>query len=270
MHFYADYHMHTNFSSDSHAAMEDMIEKAISFGLKEIAITDHLDCQYPDKEFPFLLDYHAYSEKIAQMQKKYAEKIIIRKGVEFGLQAHVKKETDTFYENGTFDFVIGSTHCVKGLELHGNSFYEGKTQHDAYLEYFEDLYHNIQIYDCFDVYGHIDYVNRYGNYDNRNLNYMEFQEIIDEILKLLIQKGKGIEINTSGIKYGLGYVHPKIEILKRYKQLGGEIITVGSDAHAPDRVCANFKEAYELLHAVGVKAITVFEKQQPRFISISK
>lgn len=268
MKFYADYHMHTNFSSDSDANIEDMIETAISLGLKEIAITDHLDYQYPDPEFPFLLDYDAYSQKIAQMQEKYSEKIIIRKGIEFGLQAHVKKETDAFYQNGTFDFVIGSTHCVKGLELYGNSFYQGKTQHDAYLEYFEDLYNNVKIYNSFDVYGHIDYVNRYGDYNNRNLNYTEFQEIIDEILKLLIQKGKGIEINTSGIKYGLGYVHPKIEILKRYKQLGGEIITVGSDAHAPNRIAANFKEAYELLHSVGFQAITVFEKQQPRFIDI--
>ena len=157
---YSDYHMHTNFSSDSDTTMEDMIRQAISLGLKEIAITDHLDYQYPDPEFPFLLDYDAYTKKIQQMREKYDSKIIIRKGAEFGLQAHVKKETDDFYANGSFDFVIGSTHCVKGLELYGNSFYQGKTQHDAYLEYFEDLYNNEKIYDCFKVYGHMEYVNR--------------------------------------------------------------------------------------------------------------
>ncbi len=265
---YSDYHMHTNFSSDSDTAMEDMIEKAILLGLKEIAITDHLDYQYPDPEFPFLLDYDAYTKKIQQMQQKYSDKIIIRKGVEFGLQCHVKKETDDFYNNGIFDFVIGSTHCVKGLELYGNSFYEGKTQHNAYLEYFEDLYNNVKIYDCFNVYGHIDYVNRYGNYDNRNLNYNEFREIIDEILKLLIRKDKGIELNTSGIKYGLGYIHPKIEILKRYRELGGEIVTIGSDAHSPEYIASHFKDAYKLLQNAGFKAFTLFEKQQPYFVDI--
>lgn len=267
---YSDYHMHTNFSSDSDALMEDMIEKAISLGLKEIAITDHLDYDYPDPEFPFLLDYDGYTAKVAQMQEKYDGKIVIRKGVEFGLQAHVKKQTDDFYNNGTFDFVIGSTHCVKGLELYGNSFYEGKTQHDAYLEYFEDLYNNVKIYDSFNVYGHIDYVNRYGDYDNRNLNYSEFAEIIDEILKLLIRKDKGIELNTSGIKYGLGYIHPKFEIIKRYKELGGEIVTIGSDAHSPEYVASHFKQAYELLRNAGFKAFTTFQKQQPYFIDIPK
>ena len=267
---YSDYHMHTNYSSDSDATVESMIEKAISLGLKEIAITDHLDYQYPDPEFPFLLDYDAYTAKINDMKQKYDGKIIIRKGVEFGLQAHIKKETDDFYKNGTFDFVIGSTHCVKGLELYGNYFYNGKTQHNAYLEYFEDLYNNVKIYDCFNVYGHMDYVNRYGNYDNRNLNYIEFREIIDEILKLLIKKDKGIELNTSGIKYGLGYIHPKIEIIKRYKELGGEIITIGSDAHSPEYVASHIKDAYEILRNVGLKAFTIFEKQQPYFIDIPK
>ena len=265
---YSDYHMHTNYSSDSDATMESMIEKAISLGLKEIAITDHLDYQYPDPEFPFLLDYDAYTAKINDMKQKYDGKIIIRKGVEFGLQSHVKKETDDFYKNGIFDFVIGSTHCVKGLELYGNYFYNGKTQHNAYLEYFEDLYNNVKIYDCFNVYGHMDYVNRYGDYDNRNLNVSEFMEIIDEILKLLIKKDKGIELNTSGIKYGLGYIHPKIEIIKRYKELGGEIVTIGSDAHSPEYVASHIKDAYTLLRHAGFKAFTVFEKQQPRFIDI--
>ena len=114
----------------------------------------------------------------------------------------------------------------------------------------------------------MDYVNRYGDYDNRNLNVSEFREIIDEILKLLIKKDKGIELNTSGIKYGLGYIHPKIEIIKRYKELGGEIVTIGSDAHSPEYVASHIKDAYTLLRHAGFKAFTVFEKQQPHFIDI--
>ena len=122
--FYADYHIHTDFSSDSDTKMQDMIEKAIHLGLKEIAITDHFDCCYPDPKFPFLFDYKNYAETIYAFQEKYKGKIVIRLGVEFGLQGHVKEETEAFYHQNSFDFVIGSTHCIKGTELYHDYFYQ--------------------------------------------------------------------------------------------------------------------------------------------------
>ena len=200
--------------------------------------------------------------------KNTKKKIIIRLGVEFGLQGHVIEETNEFYKQNDFDFVIGSTLCVKGVELYGNTFYRGKTQHDAYLEYFLDLLNNIKEYDLFNVYGHMDYVNRYGDYDNRTLNHSEFKEVLDDILKTLIQKGQGLEINTSGFKYGLGHAHPKFEILKRYRELGGDIVTVGSDAHSPEFIASHFQDAYDMLKDAGFKAITTFEKQQPKWVDI--
>lgn len=265
---YADYHTHTNFSSDSDTEMEQMIQQAIRLGLKELAITDHIDFDYPDPEFPFLFDYPEYANKIKQYQEMYEKQIKLRIGVEFGLQAQVKEKVNAFYQAHFFDFVIGSTHCINGLELYHNYFYEGKNKEEAYQEYFEDLLQNVQTFDCFQVYGHLDYVNRYGSYDNRELSYPRYQEIIDEILKTLVLKGKGIEINTSGFKYGLGYAHPKLEILKRYHELGGEIITLGSDAHSPEWIGSHFEDAYALLKEAGFHAITVFEKQKPRWIDI--
>lgn len=266
--FLADYHTHTSFSSDSKASMTNMIEKAIQLGLKEIAITDHIDFDYPDPEYPFLFDYKDYYEAIKNCQEKYEKKIHIAIGIEFGLQEIVKEQTQAFYNAHNFDFCIGSTHCINGLELYHNYFYEGKTQKKAYQQYFEDLLNNVKVFDCFQVYGHMDYVNRYGDYNNKNLNYNDFKDIIDEILKLIIKKEKGIEINTSGFRYGLGYAHPKLEILKRYKQLGGEIITIGSDAHTPNDITSHFKEAYELLQAAGFQAITVFRNQKPHWIDL--
>lgn len=267
--FFADYHLHTCFSSDSKAAVLDMIEQSIHLGLKEIAITDHIDYNYPDPEYPFLFDYSQYFSTLENYRDSYKNKINLLIGVEFGLQECVKEQTETFCKKHHFDFVIGSTHCVKGLELYHDYFYEGKTQHDAYKEYFEDLFNNVTLFDCFDVYGHMDYVNRYGSYDNRILKYEEFKDIIDEILKLLIQKQKGIEINTSGFRYGLGYAHPKMEILKRYHQLGGEIITIGSGAHTPKDIASYFKEAYALLKACGFSAITVYRDRKPHWIDIT-
>lgn len=266
--FYADYHLHTDFSSDSSTKMQDMIKGAIHLGLQEIAITDHMDFGYPDPEFPFKFDYKQYADAIHTFQEQYKGKITIRLGVEIGLQEHVKEETETFYQNHSFDFVIGSTHCIKGLELYHDCFYEGKTQEQAYQGYFEDLLNNVKIHDAFNVYGHMDYVNRYGNYDNRELPYHKFQDIIDDILKVIITKGKGIEINTSGFRYGLGYAHPKMEILKRYKELGGEIITLGSDAHSPQFIASHFEDAYQLLKASGFSAFTIFENQKPKWIDL--
>ncbi|NLK37124.1 MAG: histidinol-phosphatase HisJ family protein, partial [Epulopiscium sp.] len=117
---YSDYHLHTNFSSDSDTDMEKMILQAIQLGLKEIAITDHIDFDYPDPEFPFLFDYTDYAKKIQQYQQLYGDTIQIRIGVELGLQAHIKESINEFCQKNTFDFVIGSTHCIKRLELYHN------------------------------------------------------------------------------------------------------------------------------------------------------
>lgn len=248
--------------------MEEMIQQAIHLGLSEIMITDHVDFDYPDPNFPFLMDYPDYAKKIEECKNQYSSQISIRKGLEIGLQPHIREKSRNFCLQNEFDFIIGSTHCVDRLELYGNSFFQGKTQKQAYTRYFEDVLHNIRTCDFFDVYGHIDYINRYGDYTNHILEVSDYTELIEEILKELIAKGIGLEINTSGFKYGLGYAHPKLAILKRYQELGGEIITIGSDAHSPDYIASHFKEAYELLSAAGFQAITVFEKRIPHFIDI--
>ena len=124
----------------------------------------------------------------------------------------------------------------------------------------------------FDVYGHIDYVIRYviKYYDNviNKINYDEFRDILDEILLVIINKDKGIEINTSGIRYGLNSVHPNIEILKRYKELGGKIITIGSDAHRVEDLASHFDIAIDLLEQSGFEEIAVYHNRKPDFIKI--
>lgn len=266
--FYADYHMHTTFSSDSDAPMKSMIEKAIQCQLKEIAITDHLDLQYPSTEFPFTLDTANYIKAIHAYQKEYQNQITIRLGVELGLWPSLSHEYAAFVQENPFDFVIGSIHCVDGLELYGNEFFKGKTKEEAFGQYFDTVLWTAKNNDFFDVYGHIDYIDRYSRYDNNTIDYAYFQDIIDEILKTLIEKGKGIEINTSGYKYGLGHAHPAMPMLKRYRELGGEILTIGSDAHDPRYITNAFSESYRMAREAGFKSLTVFEKHKPTFIDI--
>ena len=265
--FIADYHTHSDFSSDSSTPLEENIKKAVDLGLREIAVTDHIDFDYPDPDFPFVFDYAPYRAEIERLKEKYSRKIKIKTGVEVGVQPHVLKEIDELMKNH-YDFVIASSHVVDKCDLCTNDFFEGKTKFMAYLGYFADVLNNVKTCDFFSVYGHIDFINRYGNYADKKMVYGDYKFITDEILKTLIEKGKGIEINTSGYRYGLGHTHPQFELVKRYKELGGEIITVGSDAHVPEDISKDFDKAYQMLEEAGFKYLTLFTDKKPEFVKI--
>ena len=144
-------------------------------------------------------------------------------------------------------------------------YYKGKTEDQAYLEYFESILENIACFHEFDVYGHIDYVVRYGPNKNLYYSYEKFRDVIDEILRQLISLGKGIEINTAGYKYGLGQPNPCTGILKRYRQLGGEILTLGADAHKPEHIAYDFHRLPDVLRSCGFTHYTVFHNRKPAF-----
>lgn len=266
--YLTDSHIHTKFSSDSDASMESMVLQAIRLNVKEITITDHIDLEYPDENYPFSIDYPIYKKAIEACREAYGDKIKIHLGVEIGLQPHLKKELEKITASNQYDFIIGSSHTVGKKELYGNDFYKGKQKKEAYTQYFEEVLYNIKHIPIFQVYGHLDYVNRYGDYADNSLSPHTYREIIEEILKALIASGKGIEVNTSGYKYGLGHTHPQPEILKWYKALGGKLLTIGSDAHSPQEICGYFKEATAVIEACGFSSIAVFENQQPVFHSI--
>ncbi|MCD8035944.1 MAG: histidinol-phosphatase HisJ family protein, partial [Clostridiales bacterium] len=264
----SDYHVHTKFSTDSSAEMTDMIDKAVSLGLSEIMFTDHMDIDFPDKNMPFSLYYPDYSEAINLNKVIYMKKINVFIGVEMGLQKHIVRDARMFTEFNPFDFVIGSTHVVDGIDVSYPEFFEGKTKKEAYTQYFESVLENAKFHDCYNVYGHLDYINRYAPYDDNSLEYIDYREIIDEILKVLVDKGKGLDVNTSGYRYGIVRPYPQLDILKRFKELGGEIITVGSDAHRPEDIADHFDNAYEIIRAAGFKAIASFRNKKASFVDL--
>ena len=134
--------------------------------------------------------------------------------------------------------------------------------------YFEAILKNVTIHNDYDVYGHIDYVVRYGKESKEEFLYTYYADILDSILMTLIEKGKGIEVNTSGFKYDIGGLHPHISILKRYKELGGEILTIGSDAHETRHLAYKFDKAGSILRDCGFKHYTVFKDRKPEFLSL--
>lgn len=264
--FRADYHTHSSFSLDSDAPMENMIISAISKGLNEIAFTDHVDF---DKRYPFT-DYNKYIPVIMNYREKYKDRIHIVFGVEIGLENQWADKINPFSRGFPFDFIIGSSHATKKYDLYFDQkeFFCTRTKEEAYNTYFEEIYKNILACDNFNVYGHLDFVSRYGMYKDNTLEYKDYSDIIDTILKELIFRNKGIEVNTSGFRYGIDNTYPSLTILKRYKELGGEIITCGSDSHTVSGVGAYIDYAYELVKSVGFKYISVFREQKAKFVKI--
>ncbi|TCT25490.1 histidinol-phosphatase (PHP family) [Melghiribacillus thermohalophilus] len=256
-----DYHVHSHFSADCDIQMEKMIQNALKKGIMEICFTDHIDFDYPDPDFIFEFDLQTYDQHIHQMREHYGQEIAIKKGVEIGIQPHLIDRYNEVLNEESFDFIICSMHSTAGYDLHSGKFFEGKTLNEAYETYYTELYYCIKSFKNYSVLGHLDLVKRY-RYDQ---NVHHFLEVIEEILKTVITDGKGIEVNTSGYRSGLESGMPDMDILRLYKDLNGEIITIGSDSHTPDTLGYGYQKTVEQLKDIGFTYITTYEKQKPIF-----
>ena len=269
-----DQHVHSSISHDGISTIEEHMLYARENGINEITFTEHYD-DYTGLETNIkTLDVCNYS--MVYLKSKNDDIVKTNFGIEIGLRPESYKVICDVVKNNNFDFIIGSSHITCGKDMaYDNSFFEGLTPHQAVAKYLNEVLQNITFYkNEFDVYGHIDYVIRYiiKNYGNvmTKIDYQEFRELFDEILLSIIKADKGIEINTSGIRYGLGTPHPNIEIIKRYKELGGKIITIGSDAHKSSDLGSSFDIAYDILDEVGFGEITVYHNRVPQFVKIRK
>ena len=271
-----DYHVHTNYSFDSEYSMAEMVKQAVELGVEELAFTDHADFRYVNgratNRFLLDIDFDKYLRELNLLRKRYAGKIRLTFGVEVGVGSLAKKEVEGFLVSQPFEFVIGSLHDYAGVDFYYPDFYEGKTKKQAYEEYFIEMKKIAETVNGFHVFGHLDYIERYGRYEDKRLDYDDFREVIDDTLKAIIYSGRGIEVNTSRMRYklggGLDVAHPRFKILKRYRELGGQIITLGSDAHSPEYICSCFKEAKECLRVAGFNAITIYRDGKPVFVDI--
>lgn len=264
----SDFHVHTNFSKDSTAPVKAQIEQAIKLGMEEICITDHLDYDVAGGKDDYPLDLDAYIPYMEEMKQLYSGRIRVNTGIGLGLQLHIKDYLEGIAADYPWDFVIGSSHFIDNLDPFYPPFYEGRTERQAYERYFEVTLLRAQQLDCYDSFGHLDYVVRYGPNQNRNYNYQSYREYIDPILKAIIDHGKGIECNTGGFKYGLGQTNPCEDILKRYRELGGELLTIGSDSHKTEYLGHHFDQIKSMLQRCGFRYYTVYHNRQPKFIKV--
>lgn len=275
----SDFHTHSSNSGDCDAKMSNQIEAALKKGLVHLCITEHMDIDYPqvpegheDEECSFLLDAEKYYAEYIEMKEKYAScsssntPFNLFFGVELGLQSQIADDNLAFSRSYPFDFIIASSHTLYKLDPYYKEFWDDRDEANVTKDYFESIYENIGLFNNFDVYGHLDYIVRYGK--NKDYIFADYSDIIEAILKKLIDMGKGIEINTCGLRNGLKYPNPRPEILKLYRSLGGEIITVGSDAHRSEHVAWEFDIAEKLLIDCGFKYYTIFSERKPEFIKL--
>lgn len=260
----SDFHTHSHFSSDSKAAIPDMVEKAALLGMDKICITDHMDYDYPKESgLTFVFDPDEYFTELEPIAERYLSKIKVLKGIELGLQPYLAERYNQLLQQYDFDFIIGSSHLAEGKDPYSPWYWEGKTTEEGIQTYFQSIIDNVKAFSGFQVYGHLDYIIRYIPDKSYVFTYEKYADYIDEALKTIILSGKGIEANTSGYKYGFGTTHPNMDILKRYRELGGEMITIGSDGHKPEHLGYDFKEAEQMLLALGFQYYATFEKQKP-------
>lgn len=256
-----DYHMHSTVSFDGHDSPERMVQAAADMGLKEICFTDHIDYEPGAEVQTMVFDTNVYHEAYDDL---FHPDVKIRRGLEFGMDPDNVAQFKEDLKRADFDFVLGSVHFADGVDIYFEPYWRGKTVHQAERRYLEQTLACVQTHDDFDVLSHLTYISKARAHPApRPVPMDEHRELIDEILRVLAQKGKGMEINTSGVDRCGDYL-PYDVYFRRFKELGGEIVTVGSDAHTwkrvgqySDRACALLKEIFGY--------VCTFEGRKPIF-----
>ena len=256
-----DYHMHSMVSFDGHDSGLAMAMAAKAAGLKEICFTDHIDHDCDAEGRSMVLDPKVYSAEYDNLE---VEGLKIRRGVEYGLKPYNKQTMQEDLKQRNFDFVLGSVHFVNEQDIYYKEFWQDKTVEQAVQLFLEETLMCVQHHDDYDVLGHLSYICKARAHpDPKPLYLKDHREIVDEILKILVQKGKGMEINTSGVDR-CGDFLPREEFFRRFKELGGEIVTIGSDAHNTQRVGQYAGQASEMMKDIFGYVCT-FEGRKPIF-----
>ena len=250
-----DSHIHTAFSADSEMQAAEAQAAAARQGIG-LVFTEHLDADYTSKEGKvFSFDPQAYWQAYSQLRSDQ-----LRLGVEIGMRESTREFSEEFSRQVPFDFILCSQHMVDDLDIYYPDYYEGKDKQEAYHRYFVQMAENIKAHSFAHALGHIDYICRYAPYDDADIHYAEFADEIDAVLKNAIACDVVMEINTRrlGAKAALDSLVP---IYRRYRELGGRFVTLGSDAHAPEAVGAHLRLAYDFAESLKLTPVT-FSRQQ--------
>ena len=272
---FADYHVHTAFSDDSSYPLLQVVQDAVRMGLEEICLTDHVDYGVKQdwdcgQEFLYRrgqplanVDYPRYVEEIEKARRLYGDRIRIKMGLEFGMQVHTIPQFKTLFRRYPFDFILLSVHQVGDKEFWTQDFQRGRSQKEYNELYYEQILQLVRQYHDYSVLAHVDLIARYdeaGPYP-----FQAVKSILTDIFRQVIADGKGIELNTSYHRYGLTDSTPAKAILELYRDLGGRILTIGSDSHAPEHLGSYISEGRQLLRKMGFREFCTYEQLEPFF-----
>ncbi|MBR7142177.1 MAG: histidinol-phosphatase HisJ family protein [Clostridia bacterium] len=261
--YLCDFHVHTAFSHiDCTADPDQVCQQALEQGLKEIAFTEHHDANevVAGSYHPF--DIAGHKAAVEELRERYRGKLIIHRGVELGQPAWEEQEARRVLAQGQFDFIIGSVHSMPDvIDFYYDDFSEKdlEAHFDIYMKYLE-LHSRWKGYD---VCGHLTYPLTYYTKFGRHLSLDRWMDVYRTVLSNLIHNGVGIEVNTAGLRRPLNDFMPCRQVLELYRQLGGELITVGSDAHRPCEVGTGIRQAGELLKSLGFRWLTTYQQHSP-------
>lgn len=256
-----DYHTHTNLSPDGHVPLVEMAQAAVDVGLSELCVTDHYDRLLEHGGIAPDYDWGAALAQFSETAPQFAGKLTLKFGVEYGSAPFDSEYARTMLSLPELDFIIGSLHNLSpqqsGEDFFFLNFDTPNACYAALDDYFSSMEKLVTLPETYDILGHVIYPLRYMP---STISISPYLERIDAILKQVAESGRGIEVNT----YCGKSIAPWRPILERFRAHGGELITVGSDAHLPERVGLGIPEAYELLSAVGLRYVTVYEKHVPK------
>ena len=264
-----DTHNHCEFSFDGkRTTAQRSAQSAYEKGLGGIVFTDHYDLWVPDvpgeiMPWPQNFDIMAQQTEIERVQNMFNDGFKVLKGIELGMNEHSRDEIRKVTATHQFDQIIASIHYLQDSDPYYRSFFEGKNWKEAYGIYLETIYNEAVILKNFDIIGHFDYVVRYAPYPQDSITYKDFSDILDTLFLYMIHNGKALEINTK--QSGGGNTRPTVldkDLLLRYRELGGEIISLGSDSHIPASVADKFSDYADFLKSLGFRWSAHYEKRQ--------
>lgn len=247
-----DSHMHTRFSADSTMTAAAALAKAASLNIG-VVFTEHFDYGVEINGKPFTFDPAAYMSEYKNLSGSK-----VRLGVEVGLRKSARVANEDFIAQAAFDLVIGSIHLVDGYDIYYPDFYIGKDKATAYRKYFQQMAQEASVAD-YDVLGHIDYICRAAPYDDPEIDYATFKAEIDEVLKVITERGKVLELNTRRFDKARA-IEELVPVYKRYRELGGRFVTIGSDAHRVAAVGNYFERALRFAHELDLVPVTFCQR----------
>jgi len=248
-----DSHMHTKFSADSEMRAIDAINRARSLDLG-VVFTEHFDYGLELNGKSFSFDAAEYFGEYNNLRGDD-----VQLGAEVGLRKSARSANEKFIATADFDLIIGSIHLVDDYDIYYPEFYAGKDKATAYGKYFAQMADEAAACD-YDVLGHIDYICRAAPYDNPEIDYATFKAAIDAVLKIVVERGKVLELNTR--RFGSARaVNELVPVYKKYRALGGQFVTLGSDAHKVDAIGNYFARALDFVRELDLTPVTFHERR---------